>query len=292
MKYAMGLDIGGTKVAAAIIDENASILYRSEVPSDPSEKESMFLQVTKAIDMVFQESNLTVDQLVGIGVGVPGKVDQKAGIAEYQNNLPWRDFPIAKRIKDYLQIEKVIIDNDVYMSAFAEWNLNGANTNETFIYFTISTGISCSIMNRGDFIRGMGFAGEVGLLPVKSLSGIERLEKAASGPAIQQFTNNTLTTKEIFEKYQQRDEHAQTVVSNAVESIAHGCYAICCLLDPSKIVFGGGVINHNPFLLKLIQQKLLEHCIPEQKEIIQRMYVSKSKGDAGVLGAGLRVFHE
>ncbi|MCC3355349.1 ROK family protein [Bacillus sp. REN16] len=291
MKRALGVDIGGTKIAAAIIDEEANILYRSEVPSDPSDKEKMFEQVVNVINNVLDESHLNIQQIEGIGLGVPGILDRDSGIAIFQNNLPWKGFPIVKRIKEAFPVEKVVIDNDVYMAAFAEWQMYGANQNETFVYFTISTGIAVSIIHNGDFIRGMGFAGELGLFPVKAANGIERLEQAAAGPAIQRLTNNTMTSKEVLEKYQQQDEYAHSVISNVVESLAHGCYAITCILDPQKIVFGGGVINNNAFLLPLIKQKMEEYCIPDQKAAVSRLHISQSKGDAGVLGAGLRVFN-
>lgn len=291
MKHALGVDIGGTKIAAAIIDEDMSIHHRSEIPSDPSDKEKMFQQVMKVINNVLNESDLTLQQLEGIGVGVPGILDRESGIALFQNNLPWENFPVTRRIKDTFTVDKVVIDNDVYMATFAEWSLHGANKKETFVYFTISTGIAVSIIHNGDFIRGMGFAGELGLLHVKTGQGFERLEQAAAGPSIQRLTNDSMTTKEIFEKYKQNDDYAKSVIFQIVESLAHGSYSITCLLDPQKIVFGGGVINNNPFLLPLIQQKMEEYCIPEQKAAINRLFLSNSKGNAGVLGAGLKVFY-
>ncbi|WP_453990762.1 ROK family protein [Bacillus nitroreducens] len=291
MKHALGVDIGGTKIAAAIIDEDMNIYHRSEIPSDPTDKEKMFQQVVKVINNVLKDSQLDVQQLEGIGIGVPGILDRELGIALFQNNLPWKDFPITQRIKDTFSVDKVVIDNDVYMATYAEWSLHGANPNETFVYLTISTGIAVSIIHNGDFIRGMGFAGELGLLPVKSGNGLERLEQAASGPSIQRITNGSMTAKEIFEKYQQNDKYAKSVISQVVDSLAHGSYSIACLLDPQKIVFGGGVSNNNPFLLPLVQQKMEDYCIPEQKSVINRMFLSKSKGNAGVLGAGLKAIY-
>jgi len=89
------------------------------------------------------------------------------------------------------------------MAAFAEWNMHGAVHDETFVYFTDSTGISSTIIHQGEFLRGAGFAGEIGLLPVTALSfqnGLERLEQAASTPAIQQIMNDdNISTKDILE---------------------------------------------------------------------------------------------
>src|SRR5690606_8802793 len=137
MKHALGVDIGGTKIAAAIIDEDMNIYHRSEIPSDPTDKEKMFQQVVKVINNVLKDSQLDVQQLEGIGIGVPGILDRELGIALFQNNLPWKDFPITQRIKDTFSVDKVVIDNDVYMATYAEWSLHGANPNETFVYLTI-----------------------------------------------------------------------------------------------------------------------------------------------------------
>jgi glucokinase len=293
MKYTIGVDIGGTKIASAIIDKDSNILYRAEVPSHASEKESMFKQVATSIESILIESDLKISDIKGMGVGVPGKVDRNSGTAIFQNNLPWRNFPIAHRLKDYFSIDNVTIDNDVYMAAFAEWNMHGAVHDETFVYFTVSTGISCSIIHQGEFLRGAGFAGEIGLLPVTALSfqnGMERLEQAASGPAIQRIMNEDISTKDILELYKQSDANAKIIVSNMADAIAHGCYPICCLVDPHKIVFGGGVINHHPYLLDLIRKRLEKYLTIEQKQTLNRMHLSKLKGNSGVIGAGLSVF--
>lgn len=294
MKYTIGVDIGGTKIASAIIDKDSNILCRAEVPSHASEKESMFKQVATSIESILEESNLKISDIKGMGVGVPGKVDRNSGTAIFQNNLPWRNFPIAQRLKDYFSIENVTIDNDVYMAAFAEWNMHGAVHDETFVYFTVSTGISCSIIHQGEFLRGAGFAGEIGLLPVTALSfqnGLERLEQAASGPAIQQIMNDdNISTKDILELYKHNDIDAQIIVSGMADAIAHGCYAISCLVDPHKIVFGGGVINHHPYLLDLIRKMLEKYLTIEQKQTLNRMHLSKLKGNSGVIGAGLSAF--
>lgn len=294
--YALGVDIGGTKIATVIIDQNGEIYKRSEVSSDPSDKEKMFEQVIKSIEMVLDDSKISISDIKGMGVGVPGKVDRENGIAVFQNNLPWRDFPIVSRLQDYFSFKNIVIDNDVYMAAFAEWKVSNTNKQDTFVYLTISTGISCAIIHQGSFMRGNGFAGEIGLFPVlagASLNGIENLEKSASGPAIkklaeQRFNNPDLTTSEFFSKYEDNDEVAKTLLNEVVGSLAHGIYSIICLLDPHWIVLGGGVVNKNPFLLELIKESLKQYLIPEQQHSLERLHISRLKGDSGIVGAALK----
>ena len=294
--YSLGVDIGGTKIATVIIDISGRVHNRSEVPSNPSDKEKMFEQVVRSIELVLKDSKISLNDIIGIGVGVPGKVDRENGIAVFQNNLPWENFPIASRLREYFSIENIVVDNDVYMATFAEWKVSNTSEQETFVYLTVSTGISCSIIHQGSFLSGHGFAGELGLLPVIAQSasgGIERLEKTAAGPAIQKhtedkFKDTELTTKDFFEKYKEGNPDAKVLMDEVVNSLAHGIYSIICLLDPHKIVLGGGVINNNPFLLDLIKESLKHYLIPEQEHALGHLYVSELKSDSGVIGAGLK----
>ena len=88
MKKAIGIDIGGTKIAAGIITEKGELLKRTEVKSDPSDREKMFSRVVEAVELLLMESSLSITDIAGIGVGVPGKVDREKRIAVFQNNLP------------------------------------------------------------------------------------------------------------------------------------------------------------------------------------------------------------
>lgn len=121
MKKAVGIDVGGTKIAAGVISDTGELLERTEVKSDPLDREKMFGRVVEAVEQVLRKSSISIADIEGIGVGVPGKVDCENGIAVFQNNLPWSQFPISVRLQEQFGIQRITIDNDVYMAAFAEW---------------------------------------------------------------------------------------------------------------------------------------------------------------------------
>src|SRR5699024_10653908 len=114
LRYAIGVDIGGTKIAATIIDQHYDIHYRKEVPSVTTNDECMFRQVMNCIEALIYESSMDISEFEGMCVGVTGKVDQEVGIADFQNNIPWPNFPFVKRLQDYFKIVNVCIDTDVY----------------------------------------------------------------------------------------------------------------------------------------------------------------------------------
>ncbi|PFD74487.1 kinase [Bacillus cereus] len=295
MKKAVGIDIGGTKIAAGVISDTGELLECVEVKSDSSDREKMFSRVVKATEQVLRKSSISVVDIEGIGVGVPGKVDREEGIAVYQNNLPWRQFPITSRLQEQFSIGRITIDNDVYTAAFAEWKTAQGKKDETFVYVTISTGISCSIIHKGSFFRGAGFAGELGLIPVLSKGTNERLERIASGPGIQEIAKReanvgTIETKDVFTAYINGTKEYRSIINDVTDYLAQGLYTISCLMDPHKMVFGGSVIVNNPFLLELIKEKLEVYQLPEQQHILEQMSISTLAQNNGVVGAGLRVF--
>jgi len=300
MSYTLGIDIGGTKIASVIIDRSYNIISRVEVESVNKDRESLFNQVIKAIDLTIAKTSLTMTDLVGVGVGVPGKIDKKKGVAIYQNNIPWENFPIVSRLQKEYSIKNVWLDNDVYLATLAEWKVSNISKNATFVYLTVSTGISCSIIHRGHFLRGDGFAGEIGLLPVETevfKSKIDRLEQVASGPAIEKAArklsfNKNINAKEVFEEYYEDNKKANQIILSATKSIAHGVYSIICLLDPQQIVFGGGVINNNPVMIELIKEQLTNFIVKEQKSSLDNVKLSHFTQNAGVIGAGIYAFKE
>lgn len=304
MDYSIGVDIGGTKIASGIIDENGRCFNRLELPSRADDCERMFEQVIHCIEGVLEKSGLCFAEIEGIGLGVPGKVDTKNGIAEFQNNLPWANFPLVQRIRELFPVKKVMIDNDVYMAAFGEWVDHGKIQKETFVYLTVSTGISCCTIHNGNFIRGAGFAGEVGFLPVKfdqSSNQSQSLEEAASGPGIanlareklKHLTENesavSISPEQVLKDFKMGKSYAVTVMEEFFGYLARGIYSVSCLLDPEKLVIGGGVINHHSDLLHFVKDSLEQYLSPNQIDLLNRMDVSRLKGDSGLVGAGLRI---
>lgn len=297
MRYAIGIDIGGTKIASGIVNQQGKIIQQEMVKSDPSSGENMFSQVVECVEQLLDHSSIPLNQICGIGVGVPGKVDREAGVAVFQNNLPWAHFELGKRIKEAFKMNRVVIDNDVYMAAFAEWK-EAQLQDELFVYITISTGISSSIIKAGEFIRGAGFAGEIGLVPVYApyeAAAVERLEKTASGPALERHANkrfetDTMNGEKLFQAFYGGDERATQLIDEVVTSLTQGVYMIASLLDPHKIVFGGSVATHNPVLLHLLKERLNGYLLDEQKHILEHMEISQLGNEQGMIGAGLSVF--
>lgn len=297
MNYAIALDIGGTKLAAALVDEQGEVSSRTKLESRTMDKESMFKQVIYAIDKVLSRCNELKENIIGIGVGLPGKVDRENGVAVFQNNLPWENFPLKERLLEVYPKMAVLIENDVAVAAYGEYFLNKIKGGDLFTYITLSTGVASASILHNELIMGNGFSGELGLIPVTtSLENDELriLEKCTSGVAIenygkQTFEDATITTKDVFEKYYQEDPKADKIINEVAKSLAFGFVSVISLLDPNKIIVGGSVAVHHPVLIELVKEHLSELLIEAQWDAIERIQIS-THPDAALIGSVSRLF--
>lgn len=291
-EYALGIDIGGTKVAVAVVDRDGKIEHRHELPSDTSSADALFETVLTCIHAVLEMSGLKITDFHGVGAGVPGKVDVENGVAIFQNNIPWKDFPFVARLQETFGANlKVTIDNDVKVAAYAEYATRNIPAQDTFTYFTISTGLAATTIVNHTILRGAGFSGEIGFLPLRDGEGYIGLEKYAAGPAIERAYSETATTKEVFEKAGAGDEEALAILKDRAHAFAYGLYNIVCILDPNMIVLGGSVAYHNPEFVVEIIEELRSFVNEEQAHILNNIVRTTLGGDNGIIGAGLLAFN-
>lgn len=293
MEYILTADIGGTKLATALFLKDGPVVKVNEIRSEKNDGEILFQSLVDSFQSICVNERVNLEDIKGIAVGIPGIVDTEKGIAVYQNNLPWRDFPLAERLANEFPKSKIVIDNDVYMATWGEYTNRGFSS-ETMVYVTLSTGISCCSIHQGAFLRGAGMAGEIGF-SLTDTSETTTLESLVSGPALElkgrkKFGNPDLTLKEMMEYYYQGDSHILSIVNEAVTALAKEVYHIIVFLDPHCIVLGGGIFNHHPELIELVRKEVkqyLRHPLLKGKE--ERIEASAYKGEAGLRGAASTV---
>lgn len=294
MKVAVGLDIGGTKVAVALINPEGKIISRRQTPSRVESAEALYQCVVDLINEELAANQLTIEDTYGIGVGLPGKVDVDNGVAVFQNNIPWAHFPVVKRLKETYGDIPVKIDNDVKVAAYAEYRLLHPTPKDLFAYVTLSTGIAATNIVDNTILRGEGFSGEIGFVPVPYFGELVPLEKACAGGGIERkvrelYQDDTLTTKDVFDKWHQQEEKATQIIEETANGIAAALHFMVCLLDPKAIVFGGSVSNYNPDFIELVRDTLATQLHEEQKHVLEYITTSEIKGDNGIIGAAMLV---
>lgn len=308
----IGIDVGGTNVKIALVDDKGSIIYSNSVPTRAEMGyEYTVNNIKQAIYDLLKETKLTAKEVEGIGFGFPGQVDYKEGIVRNAPNIPgWVDVPIAKIIEEEFHIPTKI-DNDVRCAALGELNYGAGKGCENLICITIGTGIGSGLIFNGKLIRGASnAAGEIGHIklqihdgPICGCGDTGCLEAFASGPAIvamaeeyikggkstkyREIANgNPLTPYIICEAAKSGDVVAQRIFSIIGEYIGVGMASVVNLLNPEKIIVGGGVADAGDLIIKPLVDALRNRAMKIAGSTV-KVVPAQLGNTAGVIGASI-----
>lgn len=291
MSHILVADVGGTKLATALFSQHQQLLIKREVPSDISTRDALFHCLINSFELLCMEKKLSFKDISKVSIGLPGIVDVQKGLAIYQNNIPWRNFPICERLVEFFPHAQIMMDNDVHMAAWGEYNARRFQK-ETMVYVTLSTGISCCTIVNGEFLRGTGLAGEIGFNIVGHAG--ETLEESVAGPAIEKLGrvllgNSAIRLKDMMELYYKGDPIMEKVLQQIIDCMEKQLHQMILMLDPHCIVLGGGFFNHQPKIIEqikeVIQQRLLRTPFEGKEQIIES---SIRKAEAGLYGASMK----
>ncbi len=251
LPVAMGIDIGGTKIAAQLADMSGWHSETVTLPTPAKEgADAVLAAVTTICEQLREQATALGRDVLGIGIGSAGLVDVAHGRVIHASNIVgWSNVPIADVLQARLQLP-VFVENDVRTMAIAE-NVFGAGKNQAHILFVaIGTGIGGAIVQHGKLWHGAHFsAGEIGyLLAAWDENGQPKsLENCAAGPALEHIyqqktaSPERLTLRQIAEAAGQGDSIAQAVIQAGARLTGQVLAASLCLLDPALLIIGGGV---------------------------------------------------
>jgi glucokinase len=284
----LGLDLGGTKIAAAVV-EDGKILSRKQAKTPQTGLDDVVdALVTLSNDLLGKHHDVSA-----LGVGVPGPLDFKKGRIRFTPNIAGlEDAPIVSLLEKRLNL-KVVLENDANAAGFAEHKYGAATEFDSSLYITISTGIGGGLFVNDMVIRGgNGITGEIGhmtVMPHGPLCGCGQLgcwEALASGRAIAKEATfsygETLTTQQVFERAKVGERKALMVIDNAAYFMGIGIANLQKIFDPHVFVIGGGMSQVGDFYFDKIRAytKRFNEGFPPSK-----IRVAELGTDAGVIGA-------
>lgn len=311
-KNRIGIDVGGTNVKIALVDDKGSILYSNSVPTRAEMGyEYTVNNIKQAIRDLMSETKVT--GIEGIGFDFPGQIDYKNGIVRLAPNIPgWVNIPIAKIIEDEFKIP-TRIDNDVHCAALGELNFGAGKGCENFICMTVGTGIGSGIVINGKLVRGASnAAGELGHIKLQMHEGPlcgcgdhGCLEAFASGPSIvamaeeyimggkstkfrELASGGEITPFIVAEAAKQGDPVARRIFARIGEYIGFGLSSVVNLLNPEKIIIGGGVADAGDILLDPIKETIKKRAMVVAGSAVE-IVPAKLGNTAGVIGASLLI---
>ncbi len=313
-KYRIGVDVGGTNVKIALVDLDGKIAFSNTVPTRAEMGyEAGVNNIKQAIKDLMQESNQTNKTVEAIGFGLPGQIDYKEGIVKNLPNIPgWVNIPLAKIIEDEFSIP-TRLDNDVRCAALGELNFGAGKGCENLICITVGTGIGSGIILNGKLVRGAAnAAGEIGHIKMEMNGGplcgcgdYGCFEAYASGPAIvtmakeyisggksakykEMAADGIITPYIVAQAALQGDTVSIQIFKQMGKIIGIGLASVVNLLNPEKIIIGGGVADAGDILLEPIRRTIQDRAMPIQANSLKVVPAQLANG-AGVIGASLLI---
>ncbi len=316
MAKRIGIDVGGTNVKIALVDDNGKIIYSNSVPTYAKMGyEYTVNNIKQAIRDLMKETNTTPTDIEGIGFDFPGQVDCKTGVVKLAPNIPgWVNVPIAQMIEDEFHIP-TRIDNDVRCAALGELKFGAGRGCENFICITVGTGIGSGIVINGKVVRGAtNAAGELGHIklqmnggPICGCGDTGCLEAFASGPAIvamaQDYIKGGKSTKfremaaaesgeitpyMVAKAAEEGDPVAKRIFEIVGEYIGIGLTSVINLLNPERVIIGGGVAESGELLLAPIRKTIKERAMVVAGNAVE-IVPAQLGNSAGVIGASMLI---
>lgn len=313
MAKRIGIDVGGTNVKIALVDEG-KIIYSNSVPTYAQMGyEYTVNNIKQAIRDLMKETETTAADIKGIGFDFPGQVDYKTGVVKLAPNIPgWVNVPIAQMIEEAFHIP-TRIDNDVRCAALGEMNFGAGKGCQNFVCITVGTGIGSGLVVNGQLVRGAAnAAGEIGHIklqmkdgPICGCGDTGCLEAFASGPSIvamaQDYLKSGKSTK--FREMAGDGEITPYIVAKAAEAgdpvakriftiigeyVGMGLVSVINLLNPEKVIIGGGVAEAGDLLLEPIRKTVMERAMVVARESVE-IVPAELGNSAGVIGASMLV---
>lgn len=293
MKYAIGIDVGGTNTRVALIDENYHIIERKQFSTNAEHPEKTLDDMKVLIDGF----GYTIE---GIGISCPGPLDLIHGVVLTPPNLPgWHFLELTKLLKEKTGVD-VYLENDANLACLAEAVIGAGKGKEYVQFLTISTGVGAGFcINQSIFRGSKGFAQEVANSILwkdgPSQGDLKKgsIESIASGTAITKRADEAgikaAHAGEVYEMAQEGNEKATEIMEDAYEYLSSFLGTLYGILDPDIFVLGGSVALKIPGFIEEIEKRVKEKVYETLKDNIHVVPAVLGE-DCGLIGAACLVF--
>ncbi|MEZ0537541.1 ROK family protein [Caldicellulosiruptoraceae bacterium PP1] len=310
--YYIGIDLGGTNIAAGIVDESGKILKKGSVPTGAQRHYTEIMKDMAELSLnLIREVGLSVDDVHSIGIGSPGTPDNINGKILYSNNIAFLDVPMREEIQKYIN-KPVNIENDANCAAFGEYIAGGAKDSKISVTVTLGTGIGGGIIIEGRIFTGTNHAGaELGHTVIcvdgeqctcgrkgcweayASATALIRMTRESAARningTIMKLVNGDISkidAKTAFDAKRLGDAEGERIVDLYTKYLAEGLSNIYNIFEPEVICIGGGVSKEGDYLLdpvrKIVYDRIYCKQLPKP-----RIIPAVLGNDAGIIGAAL-----
>lgn len=304
--HAVGIDIGGTKIAAALVDESGQILREARVATPMGDGDEIVNAVVALVEELAAGGSV-----IGVGVAAAGFIDARQAKVLYAPNLSWRNYPFKAKLEALLPYE-VIIENDANAAGWAEFRYGAGRGTKNMTMLTIGTGVGGAVIADSKMLRGgFGIAGELGhirVVPDGRLCGCGAhgcIEQYGSGTALLRAARELadsseesgsrlrelreeageLTGEQVYQAILEGDAGALRLLRELGAWLGQTIASLSAVLDPELVVIGGGVSSAGELLLEPIREAYLANMPARGFRPELQLKIAEFVNDAGVVGA-------
>jgi len=312
--YAIGVDVGGTRIAAGLVERKGRIVRESRVLTPKAA--GPFGIVDAIVGMIDElTGGIHPSEIAGVGMGLPAQVDFQRQSVEFSTNLPLGGVDVRGLVMSRLKYP-VTIDNDGHTAALGESKFGAAKGIKDFVMVTLGTGVGGGVFIGGHLMRGSrGFGGEVGHVvidvdgPPCPCGGKGHLESYAARPAIIRAAqlaaasyngasitrlaggdDAAITAEMVIEAANAGDEVAVEIMAHVGDMLGEAMVGVVNILNPQAIVVGGGIGESCPLVSERAAARVAAEALAGRRDI--KVLVAELGNDAGVAGAAALAFED
>lgn len=296
----IGIDLGATRIKMAFVDEKGRVFHRREIDTSFNAKRAKLIDIIISnVKEIIRHSKIRKTDILGVGIGVPGPVDSKRGIVRYFPNIKgWEGVPLKSILQRKLGL-RVNLDNDVNAMTLGEHRFGAGRGTLNLVCLTLGTGVGGGIIINGEIYRGSTMcAGEIGHMPINekgprcNCRGIACLERYIGNRYILDSAKKAFG-KKIALEYLSRlarkgNVKALGIWEDVAKKLAVALTGVVNLLNPDKIIIGGGVSKAGELILRPLRKEIKRRAMKDQAQHV-KIVRAKLGDNAGIIGASLLV---
>jgi glucokinase len=313
--YYLGIDLGGTNIAAGIVDENYKIIKKDKTPTKAHRPIGDIMDDMAALcERLVNDCNLTFDDIEYAGIASPGSIDPENQVVHYANNLPMTEFAIGDELKARIPLKRVYLENDANAAALAEAKAGAGKGCQNLVMITLGTGVGGGVVINGKLYSGFNYTGaELGHTVIEfngkpcscgrkgcfeaycSATGLknltkEKLQETKDTVMWDMIKGNleNVSGRTAFDAAKQNDQAGLEVVDKYINYLACGITNMVNIFQPEVLCIGGGVCGEGDYLLiplvKLVERD--QYGFEHQTKPCQ-IKIAELGNDAGIIGAAV-----
>lgn len=307
----IGIDIGGTNTKIGIVDAHQKLIDVSSIPTKAERMpEEVIADIGKAVLDTLEKNGISLDQCMGVGVGMPGTIDKKNGFVRYSNNIRWENVPLAQELGKYLPVP-VEVANDADCAALGEAAAGAGREAQNMVMITLGTGVGGGVILDGRIFDGQLAGGcELGHMVIHENGELCTCGRRGCLEAYASATALVRDTKHAMEKYKdsslwdlcgndpdsvkaemaftaaaEGDPAGKEVVDGFIRHLSIGIVNIVNIFRPEAVLLGGGISAQGRVLTDKINEILREECFGKEHGEIPEVKIAELGNQAGMIGA-------